>query len=132
VTVAGTFLGVALARGDVLVRHTKAGDATLDGAVNFDDLLALAKSYNSTAAHWYQGDFSYDGVVNFDDLLVLAKNYNAVMPAAGAVAGAPASFNADMAAAFAEAAVPEPGLGVVSVTACATSLLGRRRRRVGT
>jgi hypothetical protein len=126
VTATGTFLGVALKPGDVLVRHTKNGDATLDGAVNFADLLALAKNYNTTNANWYQGDFNYDGSVNFADLLTLAKNYNAAMPAADALPGAPAAFSADLAAAFAQ--VPEPAAGLLAVTACGFALATRRRR----
>jgi hypothetical protein len=122
----GTFLGVSFAAGDILVRHTNSGDATLDGTVNFDDLLALAKSYNATGAHWYQGDFSYDGVVNFDDLLILAKNYNAAMPAADAVPGATAAFGADLAAAFAQ--VPEPSATLLTSAACGFALRRRRRK----
>jgi hypothetical protein len=52
------------------------GDANLDGTVNFNDLLLLARSYNTSAAQWGQGDFTGDGVVNFDDLLVLSKHYD--------------------------------------------------------
>jgi hypothetical protein len=124
----GTFLGVSVATGDVLVRHTKVGDATLDGTVNFNDLLALAKNYNATGAHWYQGDFSYDGTVNFSDLLMLAKNYNAAMPAADALPGATAAFEADLAAAFAQ--VPEPSGGLLAMAAGGLVAATGRRRRV--
>jgi hypothetical protein len=111
----------------VVVRVTVGGDATMDSTVNFDDLLALAKNYNSTTGYWSKGDFNYDGTVNFDDLLVLAKNYNQVMPSEP-VPGATAEFKADMAAAFA-AAVPEPtSLGLLGLGAAAV-LGGRRRRR---
>jgi hypothetical protein len=123
----GTFMGLSVGPGHTLVRHTKYGDATLDGVVNFDDLLALAKNYNAAGTHWYQGDFDYSGRVNFDDLLILAKNYNAAMPAAGAVPGATADFAADVAAAFA-AAVPEPS-GALGGAACAIALAARRRRQ---
>jgi hypothetical protein len=121
----GTFMGLSVGPGQTLVRHTKYGDATLDGVVNFDDLLALAKSYKAFGAHWYQGDFDYTGTVNFDDLLILAKNYNAAMPAEP-VPGAPADFAADLAAAF--AAVPEPSTGLLAITACGFALAARRRR----
>ena len=106
------------------MQTTIGGDANLDKTVNFDDLLLLAKNYNSTTAYWSQGDFNYDGDVNFDDLLVLAKNYNRSMPTEP-IPGASAQFEADMAAAF--AAVPEPGsLALVGIAAGA--MLGRRRR----
>jgi T5SS/PEP-CTERM-associated repeat protein len=102
------------------------GDADYSGAVNFDDLLALAKHYNASAAQWTHGDFTRDGLVNFDDLLVLAKNYNRTITPA--VPGATADFNADLAAAFATA-VPEPtsfGFGATATLA----LTARRRRRI--
>jgi hypothetical protein len=53
------------------------GDVDCNDVVNFGDLLALAKNYNTaTGATWERGDFNGDGAVNFSDLLVLAKNYN--------------------------------------------------------
>jgi hypothetical protein len=61
------------------------GDATGDGAVNFNDLLQLAANYNQSGRSFTQGDFNYDGTVNFDDLLILASRYN--QPLAGAPAG---------------------------------------------
>jgi uncharacterized delta-60 repeat protein len=84
-----------------------AGDANRDRVVNFDDLLALAKNYNSTGATYGGGDFNYDGTVNFDDLLILAKNYNKALPAAGpAVEASPA--DAAVWAAALGFAVPQP------------------------
>jgi autotransporter-associated beta strand protein len=82
----------------LLVRPTLAGDSTLDGTVNFDDLLRLASSYNNQG-NWANGDYNYDGNVNFDDLLLLAANYNSTF--AGGAAGAGAWS-------LAVAAVPEP------------------------
>jgi len=124
-TAGGTqFFGSAVDASSIVVRTTIGGDANLDKTVNFDDLLLLAKNYNSTTGYWSKGDFTYDGVVNFDDLLILAKDYNASMPTEP-VPGATAAFEADMAAAF--AAVPEPGtLGLLGIAAGA--MLGRRRR----
>jgi autotransporter-associated beta strand protein len=97
------------------IARTLPGDATLDGTVNFDDLLKLAASYNTTGG-WGQGDFNYDGQVNFDDLLKLAANYNTSLPG---------SFAGDWA--LAQAAVPEPTTLAV-VAAVAVAPLGRRRR----
>ena len=124
----GTFLGVPVLAGDILVRHTKSGDANLDATVNFADLLALAKNYNTSAKYWFHGDFNYDGTVNFADLLSLAKNYNQSLPA-DPVPGAPATFVQDLAAAFAQ--VPEPSTALFALAAafgCARS--PRRGRRV--
>jgi hypothetical protein len=125
-TAPGTFLGVAVAAGDILVRHTKSGDASLDGVVNFADLLALAKNYNGSARHWFEGDFNYDGTVNFSDLLALAKNYNQSLPT-DPVPGAPAAFNADLANAFAQ--VPEPSTALFALAAACGFALSTRRRR---
>jgi hypothetical protein len=114
----------------VLVRYTLAGDATLDGVVDFNDLVKLAQNYNMTVSAtsdgwWARGDFTYDGVVDFNDLVRLAQNYNGTLPA-GAVPGAAAGFGGDVAAAF--ASVPEPAaLGGLAVIAAA-GLPGRRRR----
>jgi len=56
-------------------------DATLDGIVDFNDLVHLAQNYNTTVSTvtdswWYNGDFTYDGIVDFNDLVKLAQNYN--------------------------------------------------------
>jgi fibronectin-binding autotransporter adhesin len=113
----GTFLGQSFVLTDVVARYTLAGDNTLDGAVNFDDLLKLAANYNvSGSGTWAKGDYNYDGNMNFDDLLLLAANYNT------AVTG---SLGGDWA--LAQASVPEPtvvSLGVLT----AGLLLGRQRR----
>lgn len=69
--------------GDLIVRYTLAGDANLDRAVNFDDLLIVAQNYNAGIGGrtWDQGNFNYNtpdtvaGAVGFDDLLLLAQNY---------------------------------------------------------
>jgi len=126
----GTFMGRAGVDGSsVLARYTVAGDANLDGIVNFLDLVALAQHYGVTVSDqpggswWFSGDFTYDGVVNFADLVKMAQNYGGALPDA-AVPGAPVGFEADLADAFAR--VPEPsGWGV---TALGTLLIGRRRR----
>lgn len=94
----------------VLVRVTLAGDANLDGAVNFLDLTALAAAYG-TPGDWAQGDFNYDGTVNFLDLTALAAQYGSALPA-------------DIPLAF--ASVPEP---TTLFPATALCLLARRRRQ---
>ena len=58
-----------------------AGDANRDRTVNFDDLLLLAKNYNTNGKTFSTGNFDYSagGGVDFNDLLALAKRYNQVL-----------------------------------------------------
>jgi hypothetical protein len=117
----------------VLLRFTISGDATLDGAVDFNDLVKLAQNYNTTVSAatdswWIHGDFTYDGIVDFNDLVALAQNYNTLLLPAAPIPGAPAGFSDDLAAAF--AGVPEPcTLAVVAVFGMAGAPSQRRRRR---
>ncbi|MFT3785482.1 MAG: autotransporter-associated beta strand repeat-containing protein [Tepidisphaeraceae bacterium] len=100
----------------VTIASTAYGDANLDLAVNFNDLLALAANYGLSGKTWSAGDFNYDGTVNFSDLLVLAANYGQTVTA---------SFSGDWALAQSVAA-PEP---TALVAAGGLSALALRRRR---
>jgi autotransporter-associated beta strand protein len=128
----GQFMGAAADPDAVLVRYTLAGDATLDGVVDFNDLVRLAQNYNTTVSSttdswWFNGDFTYDGLVDFNDLVKLAQNYNTALPSEP-VPGAAAGFDGELARAF--AAVPEPGSLAPFALSAAAWLGGRRRRRV--
>jgi hypothetical protein len=108
----------------VVARFTKLGDASLDGRVDFADLVRVAQNYGNSSgvAVWGQGDFNYSGTVDFNDLVVLAQNYGGGLAAAPLPASA--DFNEDLARAFAQA--PEPGvMAMLGVAACA---FARRRR----
>lgn len=71
-----SFMNRSVPASSILLRATFAGDSNLDGAVNFDDLLALAQKYGTlTGGRWIDGDSNRDGAVNFDDLLALAQGY---------------------------------------------------------
>jgi autotransporter-associated beta strand protein len=133
--------GTTAGPNQVLVEYTVAGDANLDGSVNFADLLVVAQNFNhSLDAHgnptdWADGDFNYDGKVNFADLLLVAQNFNQHL-SAGELAQLPGSFNAawDLALAEVQASesnnVPEPtALSLLMIAS--VGLLARRRRRVG-
>ncbi len=125
-----TFMGSTVDKSTAVARYTLAGDATLDGTVDFNDLVKLAQNYNttvsdSTESWWNKGDFTYDGITDFNDLVKLAQNYNTSLPTTP-IPGASAAFASDLALAF--ATVPEPG--TVSLLAIgALSLLARRRGR---
>lgn len=67
------------------------GDANRDRLVNFDDLLTLARNYNTASGRtWQQGDFDGNGAVNYDDLLILARAYNSAVAAPPVPPPAPA------------------------------------------
>jgi hypothetical protein len=111
-----------------IATQTLTGDTTLDGAVDFADLVRLAQSYDVTDGSrvWATGDFDYDGNVDFADLVKLAQNYETALGGAPAVpAGASPAFAADLAMAF--AAVPEPGTGAALIAGAVGALLRRRR-----
>jgi len=53
---------------------TPAGDASLDGKVDFADFQILAANYGKTGLWWEQGDFNHDAKVDADDLDALRAN----------------------------------------------------------
>ena len=53
---------------------TVAGDANLDGNVQFDDFLAIASGFG-TDGGWSEGDFDGNGEIQFPDFLLLAENF---------------------------------------------------------
>ena len=108
----------------VLARYTLAGDANLDGVVDFADLVKLAQNYGTTdgSRDWSTGNSTYDGNVDFNDLVRLAQNYGAALPAQP-IPGASPVFECDLAAAFASA--PEPS----GIAIFATLMAGFMRRR---
>jgi hypothetical protein len=71
-----TLGGFAISSNDTVIRYALEGDANLNGAVAFDDLLTLAQNYGTASgATWSNGDSNYNSAVAFDDLLSLAQNY---------------------------------------------------------
>ncbi len=79
-----TFGGMQVDNTSFLIRYTLAGDANLDGVVNFADLLITAQNYGGlTGKSWSSGDYTYDGACNFPDLLIEAQNYNLSVPLIG-------------------------------------------------
>ena len=77
----------------VLVRLTRYGDATLDGAVGLADFNRLAANFGATSAVWTQGDFTYDGVVNLADFNILAGRFGmALAPQTTATRSSGADF----------------------------------------
>jgi hypothetical protein len=104
--------GTPAAANQILIKNTLAGDANLDGVVNFADLLVVAQNFNHTLdthgnpIDWADGDFNYDGKVNFADLLLVAQNFNKRL-AAGQSVQTPLSSSPPAEAAT-ETATPAP------------------------
>lgn len=111
--------------GNTRVLYTVKGDANLDRAVNFNDLVALAQNYNlASGAIWTQGDFTYDGAVNFNDLVLLAQNYNGALLAGELPAGVSPQFAGDWAVAL--SLVPEPT--TIALLGLPLAIAARRRK----
>jgi hypothetical protein len=107
----------------VLLRATESGDANLNLAVNFADLVMLAQHYG-TAGTWTDGDFDHSGTIDFADLVMLAQNYNSGSALTSTIEGTSVNFAADWA--LAQSLVPEPT--TLSAAVGLVMLASRRRR----
>jgi hypothetical protein len=99
-----TFAGHPVTAAAVLMRYTLACDVTLDGAVDFADLVVLAQNYNGAGTFYFQGDTNFDDQTDFNDLVALAQHYNTTLPAPVPVAEA----RRDIAPVFSDAPVARP------------------------
>lgn len=52
-----------------------AGDANLDGRVDFSDFSILSGSFGDSDTEWNTGDFNGDGVTDFADFSILSGNF---------------------------------------------------------
>ncbi|MDB5326746.1 MAG: Carbohydrate binding family 6 [Phycisphaerales bacterium] len=96
---AAAFHGEAIGSTAVVLKYVYAGDATLDGKVDFNDFLSLQNHFNAANAGFVGGDFDYSGTADFNDFLILQNNFGqttaGVVNAAGATASpaTPAALN---------------------------------------
>jgi len=118
-----------LSSGQIEIKYTLLGDATLSGTVTGTDFTILATNLGKEVSGWDQGDFLYTGTVTGADFTALVTNLgkeanggSVVLPAADwAAVDAYAAANGLM------ADVPEPAtLSLVAITGL--GVLGRRRR----
>jgi uncharacterized repeat protein (TIGR03803 family) len=63
-----------LSSGQIEILPTLAGDAKLQGSVNFGD-FELVSQYFGQSATWDEGNFGYGSVVDFGDFQVLSQNF---------------------------------------------------------
>lgn len=120
--VPGVYLGRPVDAQTLMLRASLPGDSNLDGLVNFEDLLAVARAFDGSG-FWSDGDFDFDGQVGFADLLIVARSFSgSPVIDGGAIDSA---FAGDFA--LARSLVPEPVL--MSVIGVAATLGLRRSRR---
>jgi hypothetical protein len=113
--------GLPVDGSSVIIRHTRIGDANLDGVVNDDDVTIVGAMYAPGVANaaWGNGDFDYNGFVDDDDVTLLGALYN---PAATPIPAAPGAGGV--------AAVPEPSTWLtLTLGGLSAGLFGWRRRR---
>jgi hypothetical protein len=72
--------GTAAGLNQIVVKYTLAGDANLDGLVNFGDLVAVIQNFNKAATDWAHGNFGYGTSTNFNDLVAVVQNFNKTLP----------------------------------------------------
>jgi hypothetical protein len=120
-----------LSSGQIEVKYTLIGDASIDGLVTGTDFTALVGNLGKAVSGWDAGNFLYNDLITGDDFTALVGNLGE--QAGGANVGLPA---ADYAAVDAFAAanglaanVPEPvSIGLLAISGLA--ILSRRRRSI--
>ncbi|MDP9175063.1 MAG: PEP-CTERM sorting domain-containing protein [Planctomycetota bacterium] len=132
--------GGILPAGDELVTYAFAGDANLDGQVDFSDFVILSNHFGSNSTSWDQGNFNYDSMVDFSDFVILSNNFGLGVQGngTGATSAQLARYNS-FAAGFGISnsqiaawdarisSLPEPG-STILVGLGAIGLLHRRKR----
>jgi hypothetical protein len=116
----------------IVVKYTLAGDANLDGLVNFNDLVAVVQNFNKSGTDWAEGNFLYGSSTSFNDLVAVVQNFNKILPP-------PSGSDIELGTTIIPLSrgieiqpdavrVPEPG-GIGLATLACGGLLSRRRRR---
>jgi fibronectin-binding autotransporter adhesin len=131
-TGAGTTTQTPATAGQVLIKFTLAGDAFLNGTVNFNDLDVIGKRLNTSGNDWASGNFNYDpnGAVNFNDLTIVGQNLNKTLGTLGSSmvsTGGTTTTTLGEIALVQNTSVPEPsfvGLGILG-----GALLARKKKR---
>jgi hypothetical protein len=125
------FDGVTVASGDVLVKYTYLGDATLDGVININDYLQIDRGYAEGLKGWVNGDFNYDNTIDFRDYALIDAAMKAQSGALAdqEIAAHAALFGQPYLDALAQAETPVPEPATLLLMAGALPLLLRRSRR---
>ena len=113
------------------MKYTLAGDANLDGLVNFNDLVAVVQNFNKSGADWAHGNFQYSASTNFNDLVAVVQNFNKTLnPAASSgdqLGGGEIALSSSAQIQATDVNLPEP-LAAGLLAFGAAGMLKRRRR----
>jgi autotransporter-associated beta strand protein len=119
--VGGTFGGVPVSSGDVLIMYTYAGDLNLDGRIDAQDYGIIDNFVQFPGSSGYaNGDINYDGVIDATDYGIIDNTIQ--------LQGPPIPTN-QPAAATGLTVVPEPSGAMLLLVPLAA--LARRRHRCG-
>jgi hypothetical protein len=124
--------GSAAAANQLLIKFTLAGDADLNGVVNFNDLVTVVQNFNKANTDWAHGNFTYGASTNFQDLVDVVQNFNQLAPAptgtALEIGATTISLSPSTQIQSTDVQLPEPAaIGTLSLGA--VTLLKRRRHR---
>jgi T5SS/PEP-CTERM-associated repeat protein/autotransporter-associated beta strand protein len=113
----------------LMIMATLAGDADLNGVVDFSDLNIITGNYGlMTDMGWADGDFNYDGAVDFSDLNFVTGNYGEMLPAERYILNIDAAGLAILHA-HGVTAVPEPGTIALLVSGLLALFVHASRKR---
>ena len=62
------------------VLNVLTGDTDLNGIVDFDDFLQLARAFGQSDQGWAGGDFDGNGITDFEDFLSLSRSFGQSRP----------------------------------------------------
>jgi hypothetical protein len=112
----------------VVVTKTLVGDLTIDGVVDFNDLLGMAENYDTAGGGGAGGDLNGDARTDFADLVMLADQYGSSL-AGGVDVGPilPGELPEAFADEWARATVLVPEPTSLALLPCLVLLAGRRR-----
>jgi len=129
-----TFGGQTVASNTVLVQLTRGADATMDGAVDGQDVAIIGTHFQKPGSgQWCFGDFDYSGTCDGSDVAVLGTTFGKTSPILS-----PAQMTAEFGNAFtaafevgqAASSVPEPStFAFLAAFLPVFNTLSRRRRR---
>jgi len=129
-------LGYVDSFGQIKVKYTYYGDATLDGKVDGSDYSRIDNAYladqtNPTAYKgWYNGDFNYDGVINGSDYTLIDNAFNSQGARITAMIAAPTSAIAKPSGKkppFASSAIAGPAQDILTQTLSGADLKHRTK-----